>query len=75
MDIKQLVTPRDKQATFSYLRHGIAYYTVNGENGTYQFNIELSDLGDATINASEKAISLMRYIRKSDKDGTLIKVA
>jgi hypothetical protein len=39
----------------------------------YMFPIPLEDLGDATINATEKSIFLMRYIRKAIDDKTLVR--
>jgi hypothetical protein len=56
---------------FQYMRAGYVYYTIEliDEDEryarTYSFPIEISDLGNATINNREKAINLMRWIRKA----------
>jgi len=52
-------------AHFSSLQDGVAVYTVAAEGQTYSFPIPLPDLMDATINSCEKAMMLMRYIRKA----------
>ena len=83
MNIKDLVKNKN-EAIFDSYRCGIFYYKVKvviveGEQGVagiydiYQFQIPLEELGNATLNNIEKAITLMRYIRKSKEDGTLIK--
>ena len=50
----------DKKAVFQYYRENVLYYKVDD----LLFPIPLSDLGQATVNHTEKAILLMRYIRK-----------
>jgi len=51
------------------------YYvvTVPGEEGEFSFPVPLEDVGDATLEAEDKAITFMRYIRKAIEDGTFIK--
>lgn len=46
---------------FVKYRHNHVYYVT--ECG-FEFPVPTEDLGDATVNATEKAIFLMRYIRK-----------
>jgi len=82
MTIKDLV--KDNTATFDSYRCGTFYYTIpylnentNDISDTlrlYQFPIPVDDLGNATLNKTEKAIHLMRYIRKAMEEKTLVKV-
>jgi hypothetical protein len=71
--ITELVKGTD--AFFKKLRQGVAYYgiTISEKEKfyVYVFTVDLSDLGEATLNSSEKSILLMRYIRKSIEDGTI----
>jgi hypothetical protein len=81
MNIKDLVKNKNI-AKFDSYRCGIFYYIVaydrDGMGGGhweyYQFQIPVEDLGNATLKHTEKAITLMRYIRKSMKENTLVKV-
>lgn len=62
--------------TFDSFRAGIFYYII-GESDTpdeYLFQVPLSDIGTATLLATDKAIYFMRWIRKSIEDGTLTQV-
>lgn len=52
---------KDKVVRFQYARAGNLWYET--ELG-FQFPVPFSDMGEATFNAEEKAILLMRYIRK-----------
>lgn len=60
---------------FEYYRKGVMYYTVKRKetDDLYIFPIPAEDLGDATLNKSEKSIFLMRYMRKALDEGTLVK--
>jgi len=62
MDIKDIV--KDNTVRFAKYRQGIAYYTVR---------VPLSDIGDATLLAADKAMVFMRYIRKAIEDKTFVK--
>ncbi len=57
------------ECTFSFYRQGYLYYRimVETEDGVkpFAFPVEVSDLGGATLNLSEKPITMMRYIRKA----------
>lgn len=77
MNIKDIV--KDNMVNFSRYRQGIMYYTIlvmrdmyNGE--VYEFPVPLSDVGDATLESSDKAIYFMRYIRKAMEDDTFINI-
>ena len=63
----------DNKAHFSYYRAGFFFYNTANEKGmVYQFPIPLDDLGQATLKKTEKAITLMRYLRQSIQDNTFI---
>ncbi|MBD3645901.1 MAG: hypothetical protein HUJ31_00295, partial [Pseudomonadales bacterium] len=57
--IKDLV--KDQRAHFVFYRDRCLFYET--DNG-FQFPVPVEDAGSATFNADEKAILLMRYIRK-----------
>jgi len=65
----------NNNAYFRYMRQGIMFYSVQrlGTTEFYLFQVPIADLGDATINNTEKAMLLMRYIRKGIEDGTMVK--
>lgn len=50
------------------------YYTVKvpGHDKDHIFPVPLSDVGDATLHAPDKAIIFMRYIRRAIEEGTLV---
>lgn len=48
------------------------YYVIAHERKLYSFPVPLDDVQDATLNSSEKAITMMRYIRKAINDGTFV---
>jgi len=59
MNIKDIV--KNQNAHFVFYRDKALFYET--DNG-FQFPVPLSDAGSATLNKKEKAILLMRYIRK-----------
>lgn len=70
-------------AQFSHYRQGNFYYNVEtiifdyegiGITQTYQFSIPDDDIGNGTLERTEKAITLMRWIRIALKENTLIKL-
>ena len=71
MTLKDLI--KDNKAIFSYYRAGNLFYQIAYENNVYSFSIPIEDIGDATFLAEEKAILMMRYIRKAMETNTLIK--
>lgn len=73
--IKDLVKDNNK-ARFSFLlMNDLLVYEVSWSGRVFEFSIPTSDLGDATLPAEEKAITLMRYIRKTMDKGQLIELA
>jgi hypothetical protein len=75
VEIKEIV--KDNEVRFARYRRGCAYYTVRvpSEGVDYMFPVSLSDIGDATLHASDKALLFMRYIRKALEEGTFVKAA
>lgn len=69
--LKQIV--KDNSATFSFYRTGNMFYNVTVDGIIYMFPVSLEDIGGASLFAYEKAITLMRYIRKALADGTFVK--
>ena len=59
MKIKEIV--KDQNAHFVFYRDNSLFYET--DKG-FQFPVPIDDAGSATINREEKAILLMRYIRK-----------
>ena len=59
MTIKDIV--KNQNAHFVFYRDQCLFYET--DNG-FQFPIPVEDAGSATFNSEEKAILLMRYIRK-----------
>lgn len=63
MDIKDMVKD-NKQVVFKYYRDGQLFYET--ECG-FEFAVPISDIGNATFFARDKAMLFMRYIRKHMK--------
>jgi hypothetical protein len=59
MNIKDIV--KGQKAHFVFYRDRSLFYET--DNG-FQFPVPIDDAGSATLNSEEKAILLMRYIRK-----------
>lgn len=58
--IKDMVKD-NKKVRFTYYRDGSCYYKT--ECG-FEFPVPISDIGNATLLAEDKALLFMRYIRK-----------
>ena len=67
------IVRHDNPAHFSFYRAGHVYYTVEVDGQTYGFPIALEDVGNASLFATMKAITLMRWIRRALADGTFVK--
>jgi len=48
------------------------YYLIAYERKMYSFPVPLEDVQDATLHSSEKAITMMRYIRIAINNGTFV---
>jgi len=59
MNIKDMV--KDKKVSFLFYKEGELWYTT--ECG-FEFPVPISDVGTASMNANDKAILFMRWIRK-----------
>lgn len=59
-------------ARFYFYRQGNLYYTLRIADREYSFPIPINDLEGATVSLEEKAIILMRYIKRAFEDGTLV---
>jgi hypothetical protein len=84
--LKKLVMNRENVAKLSHYTAGNLYYSIEIEDGVYQFPVETvetnedgtlslsSDLGTTSFDAEIKAATMMRYIRKAIKNDTLVKI-
>lgn len=80
-ELKDLVKDGNK-VVFDFYRAGFFYYNVGYsfkkdvfiKYETYQFPVPTEDIGNATLLATDKAITYMRWIRKAIENNTLIKV-
>lgn len=71
LSIKNIV--KNNLAHMLYYRHQHIYYSINVDGVEYSFPVPLDDIQDATLNKVEKAMMLMRYIRKALADGSFVK--
>lgn len=65
---------KDNTVRFDRMTKEYAYYNVEVEGKTFQFPVDLSEIGDATFYAEDKATLFMRYIRKAMDVNALIEV-
>ncbi len=72
MNIKDII--KDNTVRFDFLRAGVAYYKVSVDGVDYRFPVRLDDVGDATLLSEDKAIMLMRWIRKAISDNEFHKI-
>ncbi|OEK00419.1 hypothetical protein BFP97_02320 [Roseivirga sp. 4D4] len=68
--LKEIV--KDNQVYFSHYWADHLYYHVSVKEIKYSFPVPLEDIGDATFLNEDKAIIMMRYIRKAIADGTFV---
>jgi hypothetical protein len=74
MTVKEVVQG-DNVARVSFYRQGNLFYNVTVDGTEYTFPVSLEDLGGASVMAQEKAITLMRYIRKALEADTFVKAS
>jgi hypothetical protein len=67
------IVQNNNPATISYIRGDNVFYTVSVEGTTYSFPVSLADINGATLQGTEKAITLMRYIRLALAEGTFVR--
>jgi hypothetical protein len=73
--LKEIV--KDNTAKLSYICNGVVYFNVDVDGTLYQFPIDGNDTSewkDMYIYPEYKAITLMRWIRKSIQNETLIQL-
>jgi hypothetical protein len=70
-NLKEIV--KDNTVSFKQYRANVLYYNVVVKEETYMFPVPTEDIGDATFNATDKAMMFMRYIRKAIEDKTFVK--
>ena len=58
IDIKSAVK---HDVIFNYYREGVLYYNTHDN---IMFAVPVEDIGNATLNSSEKGLMMMRYMRK-----------
>lgn len=65
---------KDNTVEFSHYRAGYLYYNIRNpqDHRLYCFPVPIEDVGDATFLAQDKAMMMMRYIRKAMSDNTLV---
>ena len=63
---------KDNKVMFAWYREGNMYYSVTVGDEVFAFPVPLSDVGNATLLAEDKAILFMRYIRKALDSGTFL---
>jgi len=61
IDIKRAIRDREGIVRLSYYRDGALWYTTERDE---IFPVPISDVGNATFLAEDKAILFMRYMRK-----------
>lgn len=75
MNLKDLI--KDNVARFSHASEGILFYNIGFEGSTYQFSIDMNnseDVGVGVFNSEERAIFLMRWIRRAMESDTFVKI-
>jgi hypothetical protein len=79
IDIKRFVIKdfqgNQNQVHFQFYRQGHFYYAVQEvySSEMYEFPVPIDDIGTATLNRTDKAITFMRWIRKAIEGGTFNK--
>nr|DAP34490.1 MAG TPA: hypothetical protein [Caudoviricetes sp.] len=74
MTIKEIVT-LPAMAKLTHAIAGVLFYEIRTDKAFVQFQVDMNDkndVGDTTFYPEYKPITLMRYIRKSQENGTLI---
>lgn len=71
MTLKQII--KNNQVQFSHYRAGHLYYNIAVDQENFSFPVPVTDIGDATFLKQDKAIIMMRYIRKALEAGTFVR--
>ena len=81
MDINLTQLIKNNTATLAFYRSRFVYYTIPFEGFVYQFPVCVDvsdpayDLGNATLNATEKGMTMLRYLRIAKEQGLLTRTA
>lgn len=77
MDILTII--KGAQAKFSFYRNGMLYYEIIKDGvATHIFPVNIedkNDIGSATFCSDHKAITLMRYLRKSIENESIARIS
>jgi len=74
MEIKDIANiVKNNEVNILFYRAGVIYYGIEYLGIKYQFPVRLDDIGDATLLNKDKAILLMRYIRKAIESNEFVK--
>jgi len=79
IEINMTELVKNNTASFVEYRNQQLYYAVTYRGDMYRFPItvdptdEAYDIGNASLNATEKAMTLMRYMRKAIANGTFVR--
>lgn len=76
VNIKDIVA-NGTRAYISHVIAGVIYYKVIAETGSWIFPVDMNDkedVGTTAFSSDEKAITLMRYIRKAINSNSLIQL-
>lgn len=67
---------KDVRVYFDSFRAGVFYYWVEHQTSgeQYQFQVPIEEVGNATLNARDKSVMFMRWIRKGLEDKTMVKI-
>lgn len=71
LTLKDIV--KNNTAYFSHYRAMHLYYTVKVAGDNYIFPVPIEDIGEASFSNEDKAIIMMRYIRKAMEEGTFVR--
>lgn len=71
MKIKDIV--KNNVVRFSHYRAKILYYNVDVDGVTYMFPVPIEGVDNATMLNEDKAMIMMRFIRKSLDEGSFVK--
>ncbi|MDA3778899.1 MAG: hypothetical protein PF487_01495 [Bacteroidales bacterium] len=71
LDIKEII--KDNTVTFAYYRAGYLFYNVIYREEVFMFPVPIDDIGDATFLNTDRAMFLMRYIKKAIEEKTFVR--
>jgi hypothetical protein len=75
MNLTELI--KGNVVKFNHANEGILYYNIEFKGSVYQFPIDMNDkedVGTGVFHFTEKAIFLMRWIRRAIENESLIQI-